>query len=408
MALQIVLAVAVFTGIVVSLSALILVARSKLVETGSVHMLVNGDKDFDVSAGAKLLVALANTGLYLPAGCGGKGTCGQCRVKVLHGGGPLLPTEESMVSRNEASQHVRLACQVSVREDIRVEIPEEVFGVRKWECEVRSTHGLSTFIKEICLELPAGEDVPFRAGGYIQVECPPYQAKFSDFDIEAEYRDTWEENHLWRFEAGSKTETTRAYSMANYPEETGIILLNIGIAMPPPGSGPNVPPGIVSSYLFSRKPGDKVTIAGPYGEFFARETDNEMLFIGGGTGMAPLRSHIFDQLKRLNTKRKISFWFGVRSKRDLFYHEEFQRLADEHPNFTYVVALSEPRVDDGWDGPTGFIHQVAYDTYLRDHKAPEDCEYYMCGPPLMISAVQGMLRDLGVPEESVMFDDFGS
>ncbi|MBT8467382.1 MAG: NADH:ubiquinone reductase (Na(+)-transporting) subunit F, partial [Deltaproteobacteria bacterium] len=298
-----VLAVAVFTGIVVSLSALILAARSKLVETGSVHMLVNGDKDFEVSAGAKLLVALANTGLYLPAGCGGKGTCGQCRVKVLHGGGPLLPTEESMVSRNEASQHVRLGCQVSVREDIQVEIPEEVFGVRKWECEVRSTHGLSTFIKEICLELPAGEDVPFRAGGYIQVECPPYQAKFSDFDVEEEYRDTWDEYKLWRFEAGCKADTTRAYSMANYPEETGIILLNIGIALPPPGSRPNVPPGIVSSYLFSLKPGDQVTIAGPYGEFFARETENEMVFIGGGTGMAPLRSHIFDQLKRLDTKR---------------------------------------------------------------------------------------------------------
>ncbi len=408
MALQIVLAVSVFTGIVVSLSALILAARSKLVETGSVHMLVNGDKDFEVAAGAKLLVALAKTGLYLPAGCGGKGTCGQCRVKVLYGGGPLLPTEESMVSRNEASQHVRLACQVSVREDIRVEIPEEVFGVRKWECEVRSIHGLSTFIKEICLELPAGEDVPFRAGGYIQIECPPYQAKFSDFDVEEVYRDTWDEYKLWRFEAGCKADTTRAYSMANYPEETGIILLNIGIALPPPGAGPNVPPGIVSSYLFGLKPGDKVTIAGPYGEFFARETENEMVFIGGGTGMAPLRSHIFDQLKRLKTKRKISFWFGVRSKRDLFYHEEFQRLADEHPNFTYVAALSEPRDDDQWEGPTGFIHQVAYDMHLRDHKAPEDCEYYMCGPPLMISAVQGMLRDLGVPEESVMFDDFGS
>ena len=313
MALQIILAVAVFTGIVVSLSSLILVARSKLVETGSVSMLVNGDKEFDVSAGSKLLVALAGSGLYLPAGCGGKGTCGQCRVKVLEGGGPLLPTEESMVSRNEASQHVRLACQVAVREDIRVEIPEEVFGVRKWECKVRSTDGLSTFIKEICLELPTGEEVPFRAGGYIQVECPPFEAKFSDFDIEAEYRDTWDEYNLWRFSAGSDTETTRAYSMANYPEETGIILLNIGIAMPPPGSGPDVPPGIVSSYLFSLKPGDAVTIAGPYGDFFARETQNEMVFIGGGTGMAPLRSHIFDQLKRIKTKRKISFWFGVRS-----------------------------------------------------------------------------------------------
>ncbi|MFW2390696.1 MAG: NADH:ubiquinone reductase (Na(+)-transporting) subunit F, partial [Polyangiales bacterium] len=330
MALQIILAVAVFTGIVVLLSALILVARSRLVETGSVHMLVNDDKQFEVSAGSKLLVALAGSDLYLPAGCGGKGTCGQCRVKVLEGGGPLLPTEESMVSRNEASQNVRLACQVAVREDIRVQIPEEVFGVRKWECKVRSTDGLSTFIKEICLELPAGEEVPFRAGGYIQVECPPFEASFSEFDIDERFRDTWDELNLWSLKGGSKVDTMRAYSMANYPEETGIILLNIGIALPPPRLGPNVPPGIVSSYLFSRKPGDAVTIAGPYGEFFARETENEMVFIGGGTGMAPLRSHIFDQLKRIKTKRKISFWFGVRSKRDLFYHDEFQRLADEH------------------------------------------------------------------------------
>jgi len=407
-ALQIILAVAVFTGIVVLLSALILVARSRLVETGSVQMLVNDDRDFQVSAGSKLLVALAGSDLYLPAGCGGKGTCGQCRVKVLEGGGPLLPTEEAMVSRNEAAQLVRLACQVAVREDIRVQIPEEVFGVRKWECKVRSTDGLSTFIKEICLELPAGEEVPFRAGGYIQVECPPFDASFSDFDIDERFRDTWDELNLWRLQGGTKVDTTRAYSMANYPEETGIILLNIGIALPPPRLGPNVPPGIVSSYLFSRQPGDTVTIAGPYGEFFARETENEMVFIGGGTGMAPLRSHIFDQLKRIKTKRRISFWFGVRSKRDLFYHDEFQRLADEHPNFTYTVALSEPREEDHWDGPTGFIHQVAYDEYLGAHKAPEDCEYYMCGPPLMISAVEAMLRDLGVAEENVMFDDFGS
>ena len=408
MALQIILAVAVFTGIVVALSTLILIARTKLVETGSVHLVVNNDRDFEVSAGSKLLEALADAGLFLPAGCGGKGTCGQCKVKVFEGGGALLPTEESLVSRNEAARHVRLACQVTVREDIRVQIPEEVFGVRKWQCTVRSTGGLSTFIKEICLELPAGEEVPFRAGGYIQVECPPYRASFSDFEIEERFRDAWDELDLWRLQVGTEERTTRAYSMANYPGEKGIILLNIGIALPPPGSGPDVPPGIVSSYLFGLKPGDEVTIAGPYGEFFARETDNEMVFIGGGTGMAPLRSHIFDQLKRIKTDRKISFWFGVRSKRDLFYHQEFQRLADEHPNFTYVVALSEPREDDDWDGPTGFIHQVAYDEYLGEHKAPEDCEYYMCGPPLMISAVQKMLGDLGVPEENVMFDDFGS
>lgn len=408
MGLQIVLAVTIFTGIIMLLSALILLARSRLVETGTVHMLVNGDKEFQVAAGVKLIAALANVGLYLPAGCGGKGTCGQCRVKVLDGGGPLLPTEESLIGRLEAAQNVRLGCQVSVRENVRVVIPEEVFGVRKWECTVRSTKGLSTFIKEIVLDLPSGEEVPFRAGGYVQIECPRYRAKFSDFDIEPRFRDEWDRHDLWRFQAGTKTPTTRAYSMANYPDEKGIILLNIGIAVPPPGSKESVPPGVVSSYLFSLKPGDEVTIAGPYGEFYARDTDNEMVFIGGGTGMAPLRSHILDQLKRLKTDRKISFWFGVRSKRDMFYHEEFLRLAAEHPNFTYVVALSDPKKGDDWDGPVGFIHRVAYDRYLGTHDTPEDCEYYMCGPPLMISAVQKMLTDLGVPDENVMFDDFGS
>jgi Na+-transporting NADH:ubiquinone oxidoreductase subunit F len=402
------LAVAIFTGIVVSLSAVILLARSKLVETGSVGMLVNDDREFQVSAGAKLLTALSSVGLYLPGGCGGKGTCGQCRVKVLKGGGAMLPTESALIGRKEAADHVRLGCQVTVRENIRVRIPEEVFGVRKWECRVRSTHGLSTFIKEIVLELPAGERVPFRAGGYIQIECPRYRAKFSDFDVEPRFRDDWDRHNLWRFRARAEVPTTRAYSIANYPEEEGIILLNIGIAIPPPGAKQSVPPGIVSSYLFSLTAGDRVTIAGPYGEFYAKDTENEMVFIGGGTGMAPLRSHIFDQLKRIKTKRKISFWFGVRSKRDLFYHREFERLAAEHPNFTYVAALSDPKSDDDWDGPVGFIHQVACERYLSSHDAPEDCEYYMCGPPLMISAVQKMLTDLGVPEENVMFDDFGS
>jgi len=405
---QIVLAVAVFTGIVVLLSAVILLARSKLVETGAVEMIVNDDREFQVPAGAKLLTALSSVGLYLPGGCGGKGTCGQCRVKVLAGGGPMLPTESALIGRKEAADHVRLGCQVTVREDVRVRIPDEVFGVRKWECKLRSNRNLSTFIKEIDLELPPGEEVPFRAGGYIQVECPPYEAKFSDFDIGPEFRDEWERNNLWRFRAGTKVPTIRAYSMANYPEEKGVILLNVSIALPPPGSDENVPPGVVSSYLFNLKPGDPVTIAGPYGEFYAKDTDNEMVFIGGGAGMAPLRSHIFDQLKRLGTDRKISFWFGVRSKRDLIYHEEFTRLAAEHPNFRYVVALSEPKEKDAWDGPVGFIHQVAYDEYLAQHEAPEDCEYYMCGPPLMVSAVQKMLTDLGVSEENVMFDDFGA
>lgn len=408
MIVQIVLAVGVFTGIVVSLSAVILLARSKLVETGLIDMVVNDDRTFQVPAGGKLLTALSNVGLYLPGGCGGKGTCGQCRVKVLAGGGAMLPTESSLIALKEAADHVRLGCQVTLRENIRVQIPDEVFGVRRWETTVRSTCGLSTFIKEIVLELPSGEHVPFRAGGYVQIECPPYEAKFSDFDIEPRFRDDWDRQNFWRFRAGTKTPTARAYSMANYPEEKGIILLNIGIALPPPGSKETVPPGVVSSFLFSLKPNDRVVIAGPYGEFYARDTGNEMVFIGGGTGMAPMRSHILDQLKRIKTDRKISFWFGVRSKRDLFYHEEFERLAAEHPNFEYVAALSDPKSDDDWDGPVGFIHQVAYDRYLSHHDAPEDCEYYMCGPPLMISAVQKMLSDLGVPEENVLFDDFGS
>ncbi len=408
MALQIGLAVAIFTGVVVSLSTLILLARSQLVETGTVHMQVNDDRDFEVRAGAKLLEALSSVGLYLPSGCGGKGTCGQCRVTVLEGGGSLLPTETSLIGRHEAARHVRLGCQVTVRENLRVRVPDEVFGVRKWECSVRATRGVSTFIKEITLALPEGDEIPFRAGGYVQVECPRYEASFADFDIEPAYRGEWDRLDLWRYRAGTRSATSRAYSMANYPEEKGIILLNVGIALPPPGSRDDAPPGIVSSYLFNLKPGDPVTIAGPYGEFYARETDNEMVFIGGGTGMAPLRSHIFDQLERIKTKRKISFWFGVRSKRDLFYHEEFQRLAAEHPNFHYVVALSEPKPEDDWDGPVGFIHQVAHDQYLGEHEAPEDCEYYMCGPPLMISAVQKMLADLGVADENIMFDDFGS
>jgi len=408
MAQQIVLAVLVFTGLIVLLSAVILVARSRLVETGTVQLIVNDDRELEVRAGSKLLEALANVGLHLPAGCGGKGTCGQCRVKVLEGGGPLLPTEESLISPNEAAKHVRLACQVAVRDDIRIQIPEEVFGVRQWDCTVRSSHGVSTFIKEIVLQLPEGEEIPFRAGGYIQVHCPAFRAKFSDFDIEEEYREDWDRLKLWRYVGSTKAPTTRAYSMANYPGEKGIVLLNIGIALPPPNAGDSVPPGVVSSYLFSLKPGDHARISGPYGEFYARDTTHEMVFIGGGTGMAPMRSHILDQLLRIDTKRKISFWFGVRSKRDLFYHEEFQRLAEEHPNFTYTAALSEPKPEDDWNGPVGFIHSVLYDQYLRDHPAPEDCEYYMCGPPLMIAAVQRMLTNLGVSEENVMFDDFGS
>ena len=405
--LEIFLAVGVFTVIVVSLSALILAARSRLVETGPVRLLINDDRDFEVPAGAKLLNALSSIGLFLPSGCGGKGTCGQCRVTVLEGGGPMLPTEESLIGPHEAAQHVRLACQLTLREDTRVRVPDQLFGVRKLQCSVRSTRSLSTFIKEIVLELPPEEDMAFRAGGYVQVECPRYHTKFSDFDIDARFRADWDRHNLWRFVAGTDTPTTRAYSMANYPEEKGIILLNIGIALPPPGSSDDVPPGVVSSYLFGLRPGDQVTVAGPYGEFFAKDTDKEMVFIGGGTGMAPLRSHIFDQLKRIRTKRKISFWYGARSLREMFYQDEYDKLAEENANFTWHVALSDPQPEDNWDGLTGFIHNVLYEEYLKDHPAPEDCESYMGGPPMMNAAVIQMLTDLGVEPENIMLDDFG-
>ncbi len=404
---EIVAAVSVFTAIIMALSVLILVARARLVGSGEVELVVNEDRTYHVPSGRKLLGALADVGVLLPGACGGQGTCGQCRVQVLAGGGPLLPTETGTISRREAADHMRLGCQVSVRENLRIRIPEELFGVEKWLCTVRSTRSVSTFIKEIVLELPAGEEVPFKAGGYVQVDCPVYDARFEDFAIDDEYRPEWDRRNLWPLVAEATEPTTRAYSMANYPDEKGVIILVIGIATPPPGMQGRVPPGVVSSYLFQLAPGDAVTIAGPYGDFFARDTEREMVFIGGGTGMAPMRSHIFDQLKRLRSHRRISFWFGVRTKRDLFYEDEFEALAAEHDNFTYTAALSEPAEGDNWDGPVGFIHQVAFDRYLKDHPAPEDCEYYMCGPPLMIAAVTEMLRDLGVSEDNIMFDDFG-
>ncbi|MEM7433602.1 MAG: NADH:ubiquinone reductase (Na(+)-transporting) subunit F [Myxococcota bacterium] len=404
---EVVAAVVVFTVIVVTLSGLILLARSRLTESGTVVLVVNEDRRYEVATGRKLLSTLAEVGLYLPAACGGKGTCGQCRVAVLEGGGPLLPTEAGLVSPREANNHVRLGCQVSVREDLRVRVPDELFGVRSWECTVRSTRGVSTYIKELVFELPTGEEMPFKAGGYVQVECPRYRASFADFDIEPEYRVEWDRRNLWRLEAVATEPTTRAYSMANYPGEKGIIMLDVGIATPPPGADDRVPPGVVSSYLFSLRDGDRVVLTGPYGEFFAKDTEREMVFIGGGTGMAPLRSHILDQLKRIGTNRRISFWFGVRSVRDLFYVDEFEALAAEHDNFSYTVSLSEPDPNDDWTGAVGFIHQVAFDRYLSDHPAPEDCEYYLCGPPLMIAAVTEMLRDLGVSEDDIMFDDFG-
>ena len=402
------LGVAMFTLIVLVLTALILFAKSKLVNTGDIEVEVNGDpeKSFHAPAGDKLLNVLSNEGIFISSACGGGGSCGQCRVKVLEGGGDILPTELSHINKREAKEGCRLACQVNVKNNLKLELPEEIFGIKKWECEVISNDNKATFIKELVLKIPEGEVVPFRAGGFIQIECPPHTVRYEDFDVPEEYREDWDKFNLFRYVSEVKETTVRAYSMANYPEEHGIIMLNVRIATPPPRN-PDVPPGIMSSYIWSLKPGDKVTISGPFGEFFAKETDAEMIFIGGGAGMAPMRSHIFDQLKRLHSKRKISFWYGARSVREMFYTEDFDMLAKENENFTWHVALSDALPEDNWTGYTGFIHNVLYENYLKDHPAPEDCEFYMCGPPVMNAAVIKMLKDLGVEDENIMLDDFG-
>ncbi|QAV23931.1 NADH:ubiquinone reductase (Na(+)-transporting) subunit F [Proteus hauseri] len=404
----IILGVAMFTLIVLVLTALILFAKSKLVNTGDIEVEVNGDpeKSFHAPAGDKLLNVLSNEGIFISSACGGGGSCGQCRVKVLDGGGDILPTELSHINKREAKEGCRLACQVNVKTNLKLELPEEIFGVKKWECEVVSNDNKATFIKELILKIPEGEVVPFRAGGFIQIECPPHTVRYEDFDVPEEYREDWDKFNLFRYVSDVKETTVRAYSMANYPEEHGIIMLNVRIATPPPRN-PDVPPGIMSSYIWSLKPGDKVTISGPFGEFFAKETDAEMIFIGGGAGMAPMRSHIFDQLKRLHSKRKISFWYGARSVREMFYTEDFDMLAKENENFTWNVALSDALPEDNWTGYTGFIHNVLFENYLKNHPAPEDCEFYMCGPPVMNAAVIKMLKDLGVEDENIMLDDFG-
>ncbi|HPQ94021.1 MAG: NADH:ubiquinone reductase (Na(+)-transporting) subunit F [Thiothrix sp.] len=402
----VILGVALFTLIVLALVAIILAARSKLVATGDVTILVNGEKALTVSPGSKLLGALADKGLFVSSACGGGGTCAQCKVKVFEGGGSLLPTESSHINRRQAAEGERLACQVAVKQDMKIEVPEEVFGVKKWLCTVRSNENRATFIKELVLELPPGEHIHFRAGGYIQIESPSYDLKFSEFDIPEKYRDDWDKYQLWDIEAHMKEPVMRAYSMANFPLEDNIIMLNVRIATPPAGT--SLPPGAMSSFIFNLKPGDQVVVSGPFGEFFARETGNEMVFIGGGAGMAPMRSHIYDQLIRLkNHNRKMSFWYGARSLREAFYVEEFDKLATDNPNFVWHMGLSEPMPEDDWTGYTGFIHNVLYEQYLKDHPAPEECEYYLCGPPIMNSSVIRMLTDLGVEPENVMLDDFG-
>ncbi|MGH4130825.1 NADH:ubiquinone reductase (Na(+)-transporting) subunit F [Klebsiella pneumoniae] len=406
--MEIILGVVMFTLIVLVLSGLILAARSKLVNAGDVVIEINNeaDKQIRTPAGDKLLNTLSSNGIFVSSACGGGGSCGQCRVTVKEGGGDILPTELSHITKRDAKAGCRLACQVAVKQNMKIELPEEIFGVKKWECEVISNDNKATFIKELKLRIPEGEVVPFRAGGYIQIECPPHKVAYADFDVPDEYRSDWDKFNLFRYVSEVKEPTLRAYSMANYPEEKGIIMLNVRIATPPP-KVPDAPPGIMSSYIWSLKPGDKVTISGPFGEFFAKETDAEMVFIGGGAGMAPMRSHIFYQLKRLHSTRKISFWYGARSLREMFYDEEFEQLARDNPNFTFHVALSDPLPEDNWTGHTGFIHNVLYENYLRDHPAPEDCEFYMCGPPVMNAAVIKMLKDLGVEDENILLDDFG-
>jgi Na+-transporting NADH:ubiquinone oxidoreductase subunit F len=363
------------------------------------------EKNISVAAGGKLLQTLAAEDLFVPSACGGGGTCSQCRVKIISGGGSILSTEESHFTKREIREGYRLSCQVAVKQDMKVIVPDEVFGVKKWTCTVKSNDNVATFIKELVLELPPGEDVDFRAGGYVQLEIPPYELSYDSFSVEDEYRPDWDKFSFWKLTAKTHEPVIRAYSMANYPEEKGIIKFNIRIATPPPGT--KHPPGLMSSYVFNLKPGDKVDVYGPFGEFFAKDTDAEMVFIGGGAGMAPMRSHIFDQLLRLNSQRKITFWYGARSLRELFYQEDFDQLQDKYENFTWHIALSDPQPEDKWKGYTGFIHNVLYDNYLRDHPAPEDCEFYICGPPMMNASVLKMLDDLGVEPENILFDDFG-
>ena len=405
--MQVVLGMSLFTAIILVLVFVILAARSRLVSSGNVSVIVNEDKELKMPVGIKLLQGLSDQGILIASACGGGGTCGQCKVQVMSGGGAILPTETSSISKREAEDHYRLSCQVAVKQDMTVQVPDEVFGVKKYECEVVSNRNVASFIKELVVRLPPGDEIDFRAGGYIQIECPPHDLSYKDFDIDDEFRDEWDHYNLWRYESHVKNEEMRAYSMASYPLEKDVIKLNVRIATPPPGASDKIPPGILSSYIFNLKPGDKTIISGPFGEFFAKDTDNEMVFIGGGAGMAPMRSHIFDQLIRLNSRRKMSFWYGARSLRETFYVEDFDKLAAEHDNFTWNIALSEPQPEDNWEGYVGFIHKVLLDEYLANHPAPEDCEYYICGPPMMNSAVVAMLEDLGVTRDHIMLDDFG-
>ena len=402
------LGVGMFTATVLSLVLVILFARSRLVSSGNVTIQINDDpaKAIEVPAGGKLLPTLASQGIFLASACGGGGTCAQCRCRVTDGGGSILATEEGHFTRGEIGNDWRLSCQVAVKQDLKIEIPEDALGVQRWECEVSANDNVASMIKELNLKLPEGVDVDFRAGGYVQLEIPPYKMQWSTIDVQDEYREDWDKFNFWDLKSEVDEPTIRAYSMANYPEEKGILKFNIRVSPPPPRMD-HLPPGAMTSYVANLKQGDKITVFGPYGDFFVKDTPAEKIWIGGGAGMAPLRSHIFDELLRKGTKTKMSYWYGARSLREMFYTEEFDRLAEEHDNFSWHVALSNPQEEDNWNGLTGFIHLVVLENYLKDHPNPEDCEYYMCGPPMMAQAVQNMLEDLGVEPENIAFDDFG-
>jgi Na+-transporting NADH:ubiquinone oxidoreductase subunit F len=402
---QLVLGVFLFTAIVLALVVVILLARQRLVAGGEVQLLVNGERTVTCASGGKLLGALAGSDIFLSSACGGGGTCAQCKVQIREGGGAILPTELPHFTRREVRDGWRLSCQVGVKGDMAVEVPEEVFGVKRWDCTVASNHNVATFIKELVLDLPQGADVAFRAGGFMQFEAPAHTQPYRDFDIPERFAGDWQTYGLFDLVSEVPDETIRAYSMASYPDEKGVVKFNIRVATPPPRS--SHPPGRMSSWLFGRKPGDTVTIFGPFGEFFPKETLDEKVYIGGGAGMAPLRSHIFDLLERQGSKAKISYWYGARSRREMFYVDDFDELARKHANFEWHVALSDPLPEDEWTGPVGFIHQVVLERYLSQHPAPEDLEYYLCGPPMMNQAVLAMLDDLGVDPERIALDDFG-
>ena len=402
-----------FVTVTLILVGLLLFAKEKLIPSGDIKLIINGDEENPrvVEPGQTLLSALTNENIFLPSACGGGGTCAMCKCQVMEGGGDVLPTEMNHLTRKEAQEHWRLGCQVKVKQDMEIRVPEEIFGIKKWECEVIGNDNVATFIKEFVVKLPEGEILDFESGGYIQIDVPKLEVDFKDMQVQEEYRGDWDKFGLWDLKMKNDEPIFRAYSMANHPAEGNIVMLNIRIATPPWDRAKNqwmdVNPGICSSFVFSRNPGDKVTISGPYGEFFIKETDKEMVYIGGGAGMAPLRSHIFHLFHTEKTSRKVSYWYGGRSLRELFYTDHFRKIEEEFPNFSYHIGLSEPLPEDNWDGPVGFIHQVVMDNYLSKHPEPEEIEYYLCGPPLMLKAVMNMLDELGVPDENIAFDDFG-